>query len=247
MAKASEQSGKKRTPRSQNEKKTSGAALTAPSASGDYLRTMYSLPPRFQAQSNLEAELVVIIDTTTGKEVKVAVGAFGEVKRVLGYFFGGNEEESSTFVPDGKGGTVIPDQGASEAEAAEEIPSPSPRKTSAKKPSAPKKPAAPKKTAAAKKNDTPKKTTSKAKTATVPSGWEPEYSFPEQNVTFKFAVSDDGANGYDVEYKGKSVAYLKFDAAEGKFSLTHHDGSIEATTHKNVIGAFSRVAVAYSD
>ncbi|MFC4236079.1 hypothetical protein ACFOY8_12610 [Thalassospira xianhensis] len=239
MAKAPAQSGKKNTPRTQNVKKTSEAVLDAAGEEEAYVRTMYSLPPRFQVRSDLVAELVNLIDTTTGKEVKVAIGAFGEVKRVLGVLFGGHPEESSTFVPDGKGGTVIPDQDEEVASApAAKAVAPKKQAASAKQPSPPKKSAS-----SANKATPPKKAASK-NAAVLPEGWQAKHDF--QGVSFEFAVSSDGANGYDVFCNGQKVAFLKFDPSDGKFWLNHIDTRVESTSHRNVLGAYSRVAVAYS-
>lgn len=62
-------------------------------------RTMYSLPPRFRAMADMDGGFVTLTDNESGQTVKIAPGAFGEVRRVLGAFFGGREEEETDFVP----------------------------------------------------------------------------------------------------------------------------------------------------
>lgn len=63
-------------------------------------RMMYSLPPRFHAVANMEGGFVTLTDSESRQDVKIVPAAFGEVRRVLGAFFGGHPEEETDFTPD---------------------------------------------------------------------------------------------------------------------------------------------------
>lgn len=74
-------------------------AATEESQESGALRVMYRLPERFEAFSDPQQGMVVIKDTQSGKKVPVAIGAYGEVRRLLGALFGGDVEEVTDFVP----------------------------------------------------------------------------------------------------------------------------------------------------
>jgi hypothetical protein len=62
------------------------------------MRMMFSLPSRFKAKT-IDSQMVALFDTASDTEIKIAAVAFGEVRRVLGAFFGGKEEGLSGYVP----------------------------------------------------------------------------------------------------------------------------------------------------
>ena len=67
-------------------------------------RDMFSMPDRFRAVTEPERGTVSLTDQETGREVHVAAAAYGEVRRVLGAFFGGNAEGQDNYMP----GTIAP-------------------------------------------------------------------------------------------------------------------------------------------
>jgi len=69
-------------------------------------REMYSLPERFRADGTPGHGMVTLLDKESGREVKIAPVAFGEVRRVLGAFFGGEPEGATSYVPDGQPASV---------------------------------------------------------------------------------------------------------------------------------------------
>lgn len=80
---------------------TTEASTEAKSETANVTRPMFSLPNRFQAISMPVQELTHFKDLETGKEIWVASAAVGEIRRLLGCFFGGMEEGQDSYVPTG--------------------------------------------------------------------------------------------------------------------------------------------------
>ena len=89
-----------------------GPAAVQGGGKEDEGRAMYSLPPRFQASVEEDRRTVMVTDLESHRTIPVAASSFGEIRRLLGAFFGGEYEGHDTFMPGEEGppaATAAPD------------------------------------------------------------------------------------------------------------------------------------------
>jgi hypothetical protein len=200
-------------------------------------RPMFSLPSRFTASPDPDRELVHVVDTQSGLDVKVAASSYGEVRRLLGAFFGGDVEGTDTFVPQEKTALAAPmPQVAARRTSSPARATASPSSRAEKKTSAAKAPLTRNKGADARKASLP------MKASEVAQGWEGSIEGGGYRLDYE-PDARSGEPGYSVSASGgHKVATVRQDP-RGKFVLRWESAAVEPTPHTNLLGVRSRIEV----
>ncbi len=195
------------------------------------VRRMFTLPKRFKASTSFDIHMVKLQDTVNGKEVLVPAQAYGEVRLVLGTFFGGADEGTFEHTPEGPWSAPGPVPSFPELSATTPDNPPEPTDT----------------TKATKAAKAPAEAVSPAPTTSPPAirpeGWEAVIKDQGYQATYR-PPSKGVSQGYDVTVKGKVVALVTTGSA-GRLVLASTDGSFSQTVHRNIMGVKSRLDVLF--